>query len=30
MDVYISDLKAAIYGQASRVVETTFFAYRDV
>jgi hypothetical protein len=24
------DLKAAIYGQARRVLETTFFAYRDV
>jgi hypothetical protein len=25
-----SDLKAFIYGQAGRVVETTFFGYRDV
>jgi hypothetical protein len=24
------DLKAAIHGQARRVLETTFFAYRDV
>jgi hypothetical protein len=24
------DLKAAIYGQARRVLETTFFGYRDV
>lgn len=24
------DLKVTIYGQAHRVVETTFFAYRDV
>ena len=24
------DLKAFIYGRACRVVETTFFAYRDV
>jgi hypothetical protein len=24
------DLKAAIYGQARRVLETMFFAYRDV
>jgi hypothetical protein len=23
-------LKAVIYGQARRVLETTFFAYRDV
>ena len=24
------DLKAAIYGQARRVLETTFFAYREL
>ena len=24
------DLKAAIYGQVGRVVQTTFFGYRDV
>jgi hypothetical protein len=24
------DMKAFIYGQAGRVLETTFFAYRDV
>jgi hypothetical protein len=24
------DLKASIYGQAGKVLETTFFAYRDL
>jgi hypothetical protein len=29
--VYLQgDIKALIYGQARRVVETTFFGYRDV
>ena len=30
IDVYTSDLKAVEYGQVRRVVETTFFGYRDV
>jgi hypothetical protein len=30
IDVYTSDLKAVEYGQVSRVLETTFFAQRDL